>query len=418
MSCHAKQHLAVPRQEDRGSLRGDRVVNTISSALTIDRRGRLRGALKHAPFDAFLAVSAANILYATGYRSIGGTAFGHSSIAALVTGSRTLVAAPVSEAAAVTDDTIAVEDFVPYGRFYFESASELPPAFTSDAHSDLVGALKTCVCGAGLQTATIGVDEAAINPSVLARLTLALPDVRFVDMSGWALGVRSQKLSGEVTLLERAAHLAEDGVKAAIDSAGVGVTEKDLAAIVNGVIVAGGGEPRFTVVSSGPRSAFADVFATDRPLTARDLVRFDVGCVVEGYWSDIGRTAVVGEPTKRQADRYAAILEGEEQELQAVRPGVTAQQMFRTAVQVVEAGGITPYRRQHCGHGIGTEVYEPPIISAGTADVITEGMTFCFETPFYEVGWGGMMVEDSLVITADGHRRFTTTDRGLRVIPA
>src|SRR3954471_21478233 len=166
---------------------------------------------------------------------------------AFVTGDRTVVAGPVADSAPATDAAIPVDDFVPYGRFYFESAEELPSAFTPDAHPSFAEALRTAAEAAGATSATIGVDEAAINPHTLAQLALQLPDVRFVDASGWALGVRSRKLPGELELLERAARLAENGVAAAIDRARVGMTERDLAAIVNGVIVAGGGEPRFAV---------------------------------------------------------------------------------------------------------------------------------------------------------------------------
>jgi Xaa-Pro aminopeptidase len=387
-------------------------------SLTRERIAKLRSALAAAPFDAFLAVSAANILYATGYRSMGATVFGQPTMGAFVTDDRTVVAGPVADSAPATDAAIAADDFIPYGRFYFESAAELPAAFTPDAHRTFVEAMRTAALTAGLAEATIGVDEAALNPNALAQLSLALPGVRFVDASAWALRVRSRKLPGEVSLLERAARLAEEGVAAAIDSAAVGMTERELSAIVTSVIGAGGGEPRFAVASSGPRSAFADVFPTDRALAPGDLVRFDVGCIVDGYWSDIGRTAVIGEPDSLQVKRYKAILDGEEQQLARVRPGVSAAEMFQLAVDVVESNGISPYRRQHCGHGIGLDVYEPPIINGATETALEEGMTFCFETPYYVVGWGGMMVEDTIVVTADGHRRFTVTDRGLRVVAA
>ncbi|MDQ1496485.1 MAG: Xaa-Pro dipeptidase [Actinomycetota bacterium] len=387
-------------------------------SLTDQRRSSLRTALADAPFDAFLAVSPANVLYATGYRSLGAVVFGQPTMGAFVTGDRVVVAGPVADSAPATDSAIAVEDYVPYGRFYFESAVELPSAFTPDAHPNFVEAMRTAAASAGLTGATIGVDDAAINPNALAQLTLLLPDVRFVDASGWALRVRSRKLPGEVELLERAARLAEDGVAAAIDSAKIGMTERELSSIVNQVISAGGGEPRFAVASSGPNSAHADVFPTDRALKPGDLLRFDVGCMLDGYWSDIGRTAVVGEPTALQLDRYQAILHGEEQQLESVRPGLAANDMFSLAVEAVEAHGIAPYRRQHCGHGIGMDVYEPPIINSATRQPIEAGMTFCFETPYYELGWGGMMVEDTIVITEDGHRRFTVTDRSLRIIAA
>jgi Xaa-Pro aminopeptidase len=231
--------------------------------------------------------------------------------------------------------------------------------------------------------------------------------------------VRSVKVPGEVDRLEAAAHLAEDGIARAIDEAGPGVTERDLASIVASVMSAGGGIPRFVVVTSGERSALSDARAADRALQPGDLVRFDVGCTVDGYWSDIGRTAVVGGPDPLQARRYAAILAGEDAQLDTLRAGVTAGSLFDVAVAAVEAGGLLPYRRHHCGHGIGTAVYEPPSVApAGAAEALEAGMVLCLETPYYEIGWGGMMVEDTVVVTAGGHRRLTRTDRSLRVIPA
>jgi Xaa-Pro aminopeptidase len=172
------------------------------------------------------------------------------------------------------------------------------------------------------------------------------------------------------------------------------------------------------VSTTGPRTALADAPATRRSWRPGELARFDVGCTVDGYWSDIGRTAVLGGPDRLQASRYAAILAGEQAQFAAARPGVTTAQLFDVAVAAVEAGGITPYRRHHCGHGIGQSVYEAPIISSGVDRPLVAGMTFCFETPYYEVGWGGMMVEDLVQVTGGGLRVLTGSDRGLRVVPA
>jgi len=389
-----------------------------SQDLIDQRRDRLRAALADAPFDAFLAVSAPNVQYATGYRSMGAVVFGATTMGAFVTADRTAVAGPVADSAPAVAGVIDPEDYFPYGRFYFESPLPLPAAFAPDRHADMVEAMRVAALEVGLGTATIGVDQAALSPTALAQLTLSMPNVRFVDASAWALRIRARKLPGELDRLERAARLAEEGVAAAIREAAAGMTERELSAIVNRVIVAGGGEPRFAVASSGPRSAMADVFPTDRPIEAGDLLRFDVGCIVDGYWSDIGRTASVGEPDALQLSRYAAILAGEEEQLAMVRPGVAASEVFSVAMDTVRARGIAGYRRQHCGHGIGMDVYEPPVINGATDTPLEEGMTFCLETPYYEVGWGGMMVEDTIVITADGHRRFTTTPRELLVVAA
>lgn len=103
---------------------------------------------------------------------------------------------------------------------------------------------------------------------------------------------------------------------------------------------------------------------------------------------------MLGEPDALQAGRYEALLAGEQAELDALRPGIEASAILDLAVRTVEQRGVAPYRRQHCGHGIGSDVYEPPIVNGSSATPLAEGMTFCLETPFYQLGWGGIMVED------------------------
>ena len=217
-------------------------------------------------------------------------------------------------------------------------------------------------------------------------------------------------------MLRYAARLSESAVQAALSVAEPGVTERELAAVIAGAMVAGGGDPRFVVATTGERSALADVVPTDRRWRPGETARFDVGCVVEGYWSDIGRTAVLGEPDERQRRVYAAVHAGEQAQLDLARPGVTAAELFRAGFDGTGAK-VPSYRRQHCGHGIGLSIYEPPVIAPDVDAALQAGMTFCFETPYYELGWGGMMVEDTVVVTGDGIEMLCAGDRDLLVVP-
>lgn len=378
---------------------------------------RVRAALAEAPFDVFVAGSPANVAHVTGYRSVAGELFRAHQMAAVVTPDDVVLVCPVADAAPAADAGVATDAMVSFGRFYFEladgSALSAPPV---DQHTDVAAALATAVARV-VPAARLGVDIEGLGASWPA-VEEALPaGAEVVDASAWAKGLRACKLPEEVELLRLAAALAEEGIDRAILKAGPGITERELAAEVAQAMVAGGGSPRFVVVTSGPRSALADASPTDRALAKGDLLRFDVGCVLHGYWSDIGRTAVVGEPDAVQQRRYDAILAGEQAQLDLVRPGVTARELFDVAVETVEAHGLAPYRRHHCGHGIGREVYEPPIIAPSYDTPLEPGMTFCFETPFYELGWGGMMVEDTLVVTEDGCQMLSSSDRSLRVVP-
>ena len=391
-------------------------MNTLAGATLAKLRGRLAGS----GYDALLLTTPANVQYVTGYRSVAAAVHGRSTMAALVTESRVIVVGSVADSAPAFDFGLDPEEYLAYGRFYFESGAgpAQRPTELVDQHPDRVSAVAAAVDLVGVGRARIGLDLPA-GDRLAAELAERCPNVWWADAAGWTDAVRATKLPAEIELLQRSARLAEDGILAALRATEIGVTEGDLAAVVAGTMVAGGGEPRFVVVTSGPRSALADAYATDRAVRAGDLLRFDVGCTVDGYWSDIGRTAVLGRADDKQRRFYDALLAGEQAQLDRARPGEIAGDIFDLAVGTVQdGGGPDPYRRQHCGHGIGLSTYEKPIIAPGDRGVLEPGMVFCFETPYYELGWGGMMVEDTLVVTEDGVRMLTGRGRELTEVPA
>lgn len=373
---------------------------------------KLRAALDESRYDWLALGSTPHIAYATGYRSVAADLFDSHRMLALVSVERVLLIGGASDGAAAMESGVSAGDYVPFGTFYFESlGGKAPETRLAGRHEVFPEAVADGLVQAGV-AGRVGLDTGAADLAPLLAARGAEP----AEATDWMYDLRSVKLPVEVERLRTAARLAEQGIDAAIDAAGTGVSEIELANVVGATMAAGGGVPRFTVVTSGPRSALSDARPTDRLLQPGDLLRFDVGCTVDGYWSDIGRTAVVGEPDDLQTSRYAAIWAGEQAQLQAAGAGITAQDLFDVAVSEVEAAGIKPYRRHHCGHAIGTEVYERPVVATGSFTVLVPGMVFCVETPFYEIGWGGMMVEDALVVTAEGAEVLTVSDRSLRVI--
>jgi Xaa-Pro dipeptidase len=365
------------------------------------RLARVRGELARAPFDAVVLTQPESVLYATGYRSMPGQVFRAHRIAAVVTTDDLWLICSAADAPAAAASGIPVDRVVPFGRFYVEAGTgdgvpeeHLEIARMADRHADLSTAIRSVTDGLPSGTRV----EQEDDTSVVAE-------------------ARSRKLPGEVAMLRYAARLSESAVEAALSVAEPGITERNLATVIAGAMVAGGGDPRFVVATTGERSALADVVPTDRRWRPGETARFDVGCVVDGYWSDIGRTAVLGEPDERQRGVYAAVYAGEQAQLDLARPGVTAAELFRAGFDGT-GGRVQSYRRQHCGHGIGLSIYEPPVIAPDADATLAAGMTFCFETPYYELGWGGMMVEDTVVVTEDGIEMLCSGDRELRVVPA
>jgi Xaa-Pro aminopeptidase len=224
------------------------------------------------------------------------------------------------------------------------------------------------------------------------------------------------KSAEEVRHLERAALIAEQGVAAVLGMLEPGVTERAAAAVFEQEVLRQGAQPFFTVVTMGERAALADVQASDRALAPGDLIRFDLGCVYQGYRSDIARTAVLGRPTEKQRRYYDAARDGEIAAIAAMKPGVPVSRIFETAMRITRERGIPHYQRHHVGHGIGLEPYDPPTINATTETALEPGMVFCVETPYYEHGWGGVQVEDAVEITPAGARRLTRSSQELAVL--
>ncbi|MGC5022490.1 M24 family metallopeptidase [Micromonospora sp. DT47] len=383
--------------------------------LARERLARLRAGLAGAPYDALVLTQPESVHYATGYRSVPGQVFRAHRIAAVVTGDDLWLVCAASDAPAAADWGVPVDRLVPFGRFYVEAGMAVTDerveiSRMADRHSDLPAALRSVV-GRLPRGIRFGLEEASGHPE-LAEVLAGADDATAVVMAARAI-----KLPGEVAMLRYAARLSESAVRAALATAVPGVTERELAAVVAGAMVAGGGDPRFVVATTGERSALADAMPTDRRWRPGEAARFDVGCVVEGYWSDIGRTAVLGQPDERQRRVYAAVHAGEQAQLELARPGVTAAELFRAGFDATGAR-VGSYRRQHCGHGIGLSIYEPPVIAPGIDVALEAGMTFCFETPYYELGWGGMMVEDTVVVTGTGIEMLCSGDRELAVVPA
>lgn len=381
------------------------------------RRQRLDAEFASVPFDAFLAVSPANIDYAIGYRSVASEVHRTSTLGALVSPGTTVVAGPSVDAPSAVEIGVDADDYVAHGRFFFESSPIAPKTATGYSHDSFVNALVAAFERAGLVRSTVGIDESGLLCPDREALEAALPNATFVDAAAWALRVRRAKLPEEVERLRAAAAATEAAIHRAIDVAADGMRETDLQHIVATSLTSAGVSPRFVVASVGLRSAFADTPASpDQTLRRGDLVRFDVGGQLDGYWSDLGRTAIAGEPDDLQRERYEAIWAGEHAQIQYARPGVSAGKLFEVAVTEVEGHGLTPYRRHHCGHGIGLNAYEPPIIGPGGDQALEAGMVLCLETPYYELGWGGMMVEDTVLITENGCELLSVSDRSLRII--
>ncbi|MFC5993090.1 M24 family metallopeptidase [Pseudonocardia hispaniensis] len=385
--------------------------------LNRQRRARAQAKLQDADFDAFVSSSASTVRYLTDFRSMAAELYEDISAVVVAAADRVRLVIPFSQAAAALDVGVPEEEIVSYGEFYFDS---MPPSQQLrkqlQHHDDQISALQAALCECAGTGRRIGVELVGMHPELTRWLLDGGHGLELCDASTWSTGVRASKLPGEIELLERSARITEQAIQDALAQARAGWREKDIARVMAESMLAHGAEPEFFSVQTGAHSALGDAFPGDRPWQPGEVLKMDLGCRVDGYWSDLGRTAVLGAPDAEMVKTYNALREGQRVELEMIKPGITTNELFDAAVDAVREAGLPSYARQHCGHGIGLAIYDPPLVRAKAGVMIEEGMVFCLETPYYRSGWGGMIVEDTVVVTSTGCRELSISSRELLVV--
>jgi Xaa-Pro dipeptidase len=392
---------------------------------------RLQKKMVEEGIDALVATTLGNVFYFTGIVSEGLRLFTyeHQSYAVVTQDAPTkpyfIASAGLSNQVWMGYDSI--QEVVTYGKFFrpgpfIEVAltpnerrlksimhDQMPEATPLDA---LVSTLKKM----GLADKKVGIDEMNLKSGYLATLQEHLPQASFVPVSKLLRWVRKVKTSEEIERLRRVTRITENAIVAALGIVQRNVTEYEMAREFERSIVSQGARPYFTLIRFGRNGVAGEVDPDRTPLKEGDAIWFDVGCLYEGYWADIARTASLGEPNARARSIYQAMLAGEQYALEQTRAGMTGGELFDQTMAATRAAGVPHYERHHVGHGIGTELYEDVLISPGVEDLIEEGTVVNIETPYYEFGLGAIHVEDPFVVHAGGNELLTKLSRELLVV--
>jgi Xaa-Pro aminopeptidase len=144
-------------------------------------------------------------------------------------------------------------------------------------------------------------------------------------------------------------------------------------------------------------------------------IKMDIGAMWNGYCSDMTRTVCIGEPTAKLVEIYNLVLEAQQKASREVRVGMTGVEADALARDVIKAAGYGDNFTHSLGHGIGLEVHEPPTLSIRGEEPLVENMVFSIEPGVYIPGWGGVRIEDLVVLGASGARTMTKSPKGLKL---
>lgn len=265
---------------------------------------------------------------------------------------------------------------------------------------------------------TIAVETLYMRVLELEMLQEAAPHLKTAHADNIMNGLRLVKDGAEIDKMQKAVEVAETAMHKLLPQIKIGMTEKQIAAMLNQELIHAGSEavPFGPIVSSGPNAASPHAVPTDRPIAVGDLLIIDWGAIVNDYPSDITRTFAVGDVSEEYKQIYETVARANEAGKAACSPDSTCSQVDEAARKVIADAGYGAYFIHRTGHGLGLEVHEEPSMMTGNKDSLVEGMTFTVEPGIYIPDTVGVRIEDNVVITADGYQSLTSFPRELMQI--
>ncbi len=351
------------------------------------RLDRLREKLDAAGLDALLVGHRPNIRYLT--------AFSGSSAALLVR---------AKDAVLYTDSRYAMQAG--------EEVSEVAVETTQDP--PLRAALQCVSLGE-----RVGFEAEHVSVAEHGALGERLGDGRLVPTCGVVEEMRAVKEPQEIEAILASVALNSRAFDRGLEAVRPGVAEVEVAAVMEHEMRTGGASaPAFeSIVASGPRGALPHALASRRPLARGEPVIVDIGAVLNGYASDMTRTLFLDAPCDRGRRVHEAVLEALQRAEGMVRAGQTASTVDGAARDALAEAGFAEESFGHgTGHGVGLEVHEAPRIGRRQDAPLMAGMVFTIEPAVYVPGWGGVRIEDIVVVEENGCRVLTPTSKELLAV--
>jgi Xaa-Pro aminopeptidase len=259
----------------------------------------------------------------------------------------------------------------------------------------------------GLSGGRLGIDLDYLPASSYERIKKNLHNIGFIDTTERVAAIRCIKTAQEVSLMEKAAKETHRAVLDALEQSKLGDSERDIAnRIANGIVTNGATGTLFLCFASGDRTSQAHAHATERVPKEGEIIRFDVGGSYGAFATDFARTYSSGNPSAMQREVHRHLCEAQEATINAMRPGVPAEDIFYLCKEEFQKRGLA-WQLPHIGHSFGVELHESPMIRPGDKTPLRRGMVINIEPMTSDDDGSFYHTEDLLVITETGNRLLT-----------
>jgi len=354
------------------------------------RRNKLRRAVKKAGADAMLVTNFTNVTYLTGF-----------------TGDDSYLLVR-------SDGDVAISD----ARYTTQLEEECPGL---DVHIRPPG-IKTSEAAVKVvrraRVRRLAIEGDSMTVSERDAIAAELPKLEIITTSGLVERLREVKDRDEIARLRQAVWYAEKAFGVLRARLRPEQTEKQISDELESTLrmfgAARSGFP--TIVAVGPRAALPHAKVTDRKVGSSDFVLVDWGADGGLYKSDLTRVLVTGRISPKLERIYRVVLSAQLKAIAAIRPGVAAEEVDRVARDVISEAGFGRYFGHGLGHGLGLEVHEAPRLAANSRVLLRPGMVVTVEPGIYLPGWGGVRIEDDVLVTRTGHEVLTSVAKGLEEV--
>jgi Xaa-Pro dipeptidase len=396
----------------------------IRSAMPINLE-RAKRLMQKAGVEAIIAASPANVFYVSDYFGTGmQLGSGTQGYVLLPLEGEPALIAPLTEADLVIESNSWIKDLYWYGCLKVNSsknpeASEvtksLEAAVNAESKDTPCDSLVVSVTNRGLAKKTLAIDSVGVNQMRWETIKKNLPDAKIINGSKLLSEIRAVKIPEEITLIQRATEITEKSMEDALEIAQPGIMELDMGQMYNYSVAEDGGKVTYDHIGFGERSAYPNPTPTTQQLEKGALIRLNLGATWNHYHGNVTRTAAIGKTTALTEKRLKAVIDAQEAVFDLIKPDSKIRDLYKAAQVELEKAGLKECS-MNLGHCIGTECNEQPWISPNSEATLEEGMVLNVDIPFLDLGWGGIELEDTLLVTKKDPKLLTNTERTLYLL--
>lgn len=261
----------------------------------------------------------------------------------------------------------------------------------------------------------IGFEDQHISYAVYESWKEKIAGKEWIELGESLNQLRMIKEPWELERLEKAESIGDAAFSHILNIIKPGITELEIAAELEYAMKKNGasGTSFDTIVASGIHSAMPHAIPSEKKVENGDFVTMDFGCKYDGYCSDMTRTVVVGKASEKQKELYRIVLEAQLAALDIIKAGLRGQEVDKVARDIIIKAGYGEYFGHGLGHSVGLLIHEEPRLSTKDVTVLEENMIETVEPGIYVPGFGGVRIEDMVIVTKDGHRNLTHSKKEL-----